>query len=156
MQLPFKNLERLGGLQDCTQPEGRCDNPSSHNYTLSLSVWATTSPVFISVLAKTPEFTFDGYLTPFATSSLLRSATGIYHFKNLKLIQTLVRNGRTLSLYEGGVGFFYEWEDDPPQLRTILIPLKKSVFPVAVVILNEQEVRPAIIAEIFRSTSFLP
>lgn len=155
MQLPFKNLEIRGGLMDCTRPEGRCDIPSSHSYVLNLGA-DYLSNLSIFVFAKTPDFLFDGYPTPFSTSSLVKNATGIYRFKYLKLLQTFMRNGRTLSLYEGGTQFFYEWEEEFPRLETILVPLKNSVFPAAAIILDEKQISTALITKIFRSISFLP
>ena len=154
IQLPFKDLRARGGIQDCAKPESRCDNQNMHSYGLSLH--DENSGVAVTVFAHSPNFSYDGAFTPFSSSSLIKITDKQYQLRNFKLLKSFSQGGRTISMYDGGEQFFYEWNEEVPRLITVLVPLKVNFFPAAAIIFYESNFSRDTVIQIIKTLRFIP
>ncbi len=152
MRLPFRDLEIRGGLEDCAKAESRCDGPHMKSYVSA----AMNDQVRVTVVARSPDFSYDGAFSPFASTSLIVSPLGIYKFKSFNFLESFVLGRRTISLYRDGVQFFYEWNEGRPRFITVLIPLKNASFPVAALVFDETNFSYDQIKKIVQTLTFSP
>jgi hypothetical protein len=130
----------------------RCERANTTYYVAALGSPTIT---LMTVMAKSPEYMFDGSYTVFSSSSLVK-ISGDYLFKNFTRLYTITIERKRISVYKNGVEFFYEWEEDQiPPLITAAVPSILPRSPIAALIFDERLLPSSTIKKIIQTIKFI-